>query len=48
MTRTQRSALTWLTGAVLAAVVITWAGDAALSALAVPAPAPQQTAAPGI
>lgn len=48
MSRTQRLALAWLSGAVLAAAVITLAGEAALSAVAVPAPAPQQTAAPGI
>ena len=46
MTRTQRLALAWLSGAVLAAAVITVAGQAALAAVAVPAPAPQVTAAP--
>lgn len=48
MTRTQRTAFVWLTGAALAALVITMAGNVALSALAVPAPAPQVTAAPGL
>lgn len=48
MTRTQRFALAWLTAAALVAVVITMAGQVAVSALAVPAPAPQQSAAPGI
>jgi hypothetical protein len=48
MTRTQRAAFVWLTGAALAALVITMAGEVALSAVAVPAPAPQQTAAPAL
>lgn len=48
MTRPQRVALVWLTGAALAALVMTLAGQAAVGAVAVPAPAPQQTAAPGI
>jgi hypothetical protein len=48
MTRTQRLALAWLTGAALVAVVMTLAGEAALGAMAVPAPAPQQTSTPGL
>ncbi|MFN7980107.1 MAG: hypothetical protein U0P30_18380 [Vicinamibacterales bacterium] len=48
MTRPQRVALVWLTGAALAALVMTLAGQAALSAIAVPAPAPQHTAGAGI
>ena len=38
MTRVQRVAATWLTGAALAAGALTWAGEAALRAFAVPAP----------
>jgi hypothetical protein len=36
MTRTQRAAFVWLTGAALAALVITWAGEAARYVVAVP------------
>lgn len=39
MSRTQRFALAWLSTAALAAGVITWAGEVALDAFAVPAAA---------
>lgn len=48
MTRTQRAAFVWLTGAALAALVITMAGHVVLRAVVVPAPAPQFTAGPGL
>jgi hypothetical protein len=38
MTRVQRVAATWLTGAALAAGALTWAGEATLRAFAVPNP----------
>jgi hypothetical protein len=45
MTHPQRFALAWLSAAALAAVVVTWAGEAALDALAVPAPSVQAAGA---